>query len=79
MIDDQRVLMPTPAHTAGSMVAVLGSQRQVLFSGDDLCWNQQVVASNRYCWWNWEQQMQSVQRLLRAGMQPRLSRPGAPA
>lgn len=82
LIDDQLVLMPTLGHTAGSMVAVLGSQRQVLFSGEHLWQNpnlQQVVASKRYCWWNWEQQVQSVQRLLRAGIQPSLSRPGAPA
>ena len=82
LIDDQLVLMPTPGHMAGSMVAVLGSQRQVLFSGEHLWQNpnlQQVMASKRYCWWNWEQQVQSVQRLLRAGIQPSLSRPGAPA
>ena len=60
-------LIPTPGHTAGSMVAVLGTARQVLFSGDHLWWNPQqqvVVASQRYCWWNWEEQLRSVERLL---------------
>ena len=41
------------------MVAVLGHQDRVLFSGDHLWWNpgqQMVVASQRYCWWNWAEQ-----------------------
>jgi glyoxylase-like metal-dependent hydrolase (beta-lactamase superfamily II) len=49
------------------MVAVLGQQEQVLFSGDHLWWNpeqQVVVASERYCWWNWQEQLRSVERLL---------------
>ena len=60
-------LIPTPGHTAGSLVAVLGTARQVLFSGDHLWWNPQqqvVVASQRYCWWNWSEQLRSVERLL---------------
>lgn len=60
-------LIPTPGHTAGSLVAVLGSARQALFSGDHLWWNpqqQEVVASQRYCWWNWAEQLRSVERLL---------------
>ena len=41
-------LIPTPGHTEGSMVAVLGDQNQILFSGDHLWWNPKkevVVAS----------------------------------
>jgi len=48
-------LIPTPGHTAGSMVAVLGQREQVLFSGDHLWWNPThhvVVASKTYCWWD---------------------------
>lgn len=59
-------LIPTPGHTAGSLVAVLGAKRQVLFSGDHLWWNpeqQVLVASRRYCWWNWREQLNSVERL----------------
>jgi glyoxylase-like metal-dependent hydrolase (beta-lactamase superfamily II)/ferredoxin len=66
-LDADLQLIPTPGHTAGSMVAVLGRSRQVLFSGDHLWWNprqQVVVASRRYCWWNWEEQLRSVERLL---------------
>jgi glyoxylase-like metal-dependent hydrolase (beta-lactamase superfamily II)/ferredoxin len=65
------VLVPTPGHTQGSMVAVLGAagseEGQVLFSGDHLWWSerlQQVVASRRYCWWNWPEQVRSVEALL---------------
>jgi glyoxylase-like metal-dependent hydrolase (beta-lactamase superfamily II)/ferredoxin len=65
-------LIPTPGHTAGSMVAVLGEAGaagagQILFSGDHLWWSPQrqvVVASRRFNWWNWEEQIRSVERLL---------------
>ncbi|MFY8149512.1 MAG: MBL fold metallo-hydrolase [Prochlorococcaceae cyanobacterium] len=67
VLDPALRLIPTPGHTAGSMVAVLGRERQVLFSGDHLWWSpqlEQVVASQRYCWWNWNEQLRSVERLL---------------
>ncbi len=60
-------LIPTPGHTKGSMVAVLGDQQQILFSGDHLWWNPKksvTVASKDYCWWNWTEQLKSVERLL---------------
>jgi glyoxylase-like metal-dependent hydrolase (beta-lactamase superfamily II)/ferredoxin len=66
-------LIPTPGHTAGSMVAVLGETAaadgpgQILFSGDHLWWSPaqaRVVASQRYCWWNWSEQLRSVAKLL---------------
>ncbi len=60
-------LIPTPGHTKGSMVAVLGDQQQILFSGDHLWWNPEkavIVASKDYCWWNWIEQLRSVKRLL---------------
>lgn len=63
-------LIPTPGHTAGSMVAVFGDDSdgpgQLLFSGDHLWWSperQAVVASERYCWWDWPSQLRSVERL----------------
>jgi glyoxylase-like metal-dependent hydrolase (beta-lactamase superfamily II)/ferredoxin len=61
---DLRVI-PVPGHTAGS-VAVLFAEA-VLFSGDHLWWGADppgVVASERYCWWNWPEQLRSVERLL---------------
>lgn len=63
-LDADLTLIPTPGHTAGSLVALLGGQ--ILFSGDHLWWNteaQAVVASQRYCWWNWPRQLESVAKL----------------
>ena len=49
------------------MAAVLGRARQVLFGGDHLWWSpqqQMLVASCRYGWRNWEEQLRSVEQLL---------------
>ncbi len=61
-------LIPTPGHTAGSLVALLGDQ--ILFSGDHLWWSAAageatgaLVASRTYCWHNWERQLASVAKL----------------
>lgn len=57
-------LISTPGHTAGSLVLLLGGQ--ILFSGDHLWWSaeaQAVVASQRYCWWDWSRQLESVAKL----------------
>ena len=63
-------LIPTPGHTAGSMVAVLGTANQealqVLFSGDHLWWNRKhqcLRASKQYCWGSWSQQVRSLAKL----------------
>ena len=64
-------LIPTPGHTAGSMVMVLGTAGdsvagQLLFSGDHLWWSARrhtLVASQTYCWWSWPEQLRSVARL----------------
>ena len=63
-LDAALTLIPTPGHTAGSLVALLGGQ--ILFSGDHLWWNAEaraLVASRRYCWWNWSSQLESVAKL----------------
>lgn len=63
-LDDDLRLIPTPGHTAGSLVALLGGQ--ILFSGDHLWWNEDhraVVASRAYCWWDWPSQLASVVKL----------------
>jgi glyoxylase-like metal-dependent hydrolase (beta-lactamase superfamily II)/ferredoxin len=70
MLEDDLQLIPTPGHTEGSMVVVLGRPGpagQILFSGDHLWWGVEpegVVASRAYCWWNWEEQVRSVRKLL---------------
>ncbi len=72
-LGDSLRLIPTPGHTAGSMVAVLGEATdpggagQVLFSGDHLWWSpqrQRVEASRRHCWWDWPEQLRSVRKLM---------------
>jgi glyoxylase-like metal-dependent hydrolase (beta-lactamase superfamily II)/ferredoxin len=66
-LDDELRLIPTPGHTAGSLCVQLGRSRSVLFSGDHLWWNRQhevVVASERYCWWNFSEQIRSVTKLI---------------
>jgi glyoxylase-like metal-dependent hydrolase (beta-lactamase superfamily II) len=63
-LDSDFRLIPVPGHTAGSMAALLGGQ--ILFSGDHLWWSeadQVVVASRRYCWWDWPSQLASVAKL----------------
>ncbi len=64
LLDPGLRLIPTPGHTAGSMVALLGEQ--ILFSGDHLWWSpgqRAVVASRTYCWWDWPSQVASVELL----------------
>ncbi len=66
-IGRQFKLIPTPGHTPGSMVSVLGDKEQIVFSGDHLWWNPKkkvLVASKEYCWWDWNEQLKSVEKLL---------------
>lgn len=63
-LDPSLRLIPSPGHTAGSLVALLGGQ--ILFSGDHLWWSEPagaVVASRIYCWHDWPLQLASVARL----------------
>ncbi|MEA5389940.1 MBL fold metallo-hydrolase [Cyanobium gracile UHCC 0139] len=64
-LDDDLLVLPVPGHTAGSVAVLFAGQ--VLFSGDHLWWGEDppgVVASRRYCWWDWWEQVRSVERLL---------------
>ncbi len=64
-LDDDLLVLPVPGHTAGSVAVLFAGA--VLFSGDHLWWGVDppgVVASRRVCWWNWEEQLRSVERLL---------------
>ena len=67
--DDEHVLsdglrvVPVPGHTRGSIA--LHVDDQYLFTGDHL-WADgggQLVASRCLCWWSWQQQLQSMERL----------------
>jgi glyoxylase-like metal-dependent hydrolase (beta-lactamase superfamily II) len=57
------VAIPVPGHTAGS-TALLADDR-VLFTGDHL-WGDaggRLAASRAVCWWSWERQAASMERL----------------
>lgn len=63
-LDADLRLIPTPGHTAGSVVALLGGQ--ILFAGDHLWWSEPVgavVASRTYCWHHWPSQLASIAKL----------------
>jgi len=57
--------IPVPGHTEGS-VALLWRDR-FLFTGDHLWWDPdagRLAASRSYCWYSWEEQQESLRRLL---------------
>jgi glyoxylase-like metal-dependent hydrolase (beta-lactamase superfamily II) len=58
--------IPVPGHTKGSVV-YLWDQR-CLFTGDSLSWSfdqNDLAASRDFCWYSWEEQTHSLERLLR--------------
>ena len=58
------LLIPTPGHTAGSVCLLY---RDFLFTGDHLWWNPdkgRLSASRSYNWHSWEQQLDSLEKLL---------------
>jgi glyoxylase-like metal-dependent hydrolase (beta-lactamase superfamily II)/ferredoxin len=58
-------IIPLPGHTAGS-VAYLVADR-FLFTGDSLYWDfdtSALSAFKDYCWYSWEHQKRSLERLL---------------
>jgi len=57
-------LIPTPGHTAGHTVALY---RNFLFTGDHLWYSplqKGLHASKEYCWYSWEEQIRSLEKLL---------------
>jgi glyoxylase-like metal-dependent hydrolase (beta-lactamase superfamily II)/ferredoxin len=59
------LVVPVPGHTRGSAVLLAGEE--ILFSGDHLSWSdtsQRLHASRSVCWWSWEEQTRSMERLL---------------
>lgn len=58
-------IIPVPGHTKGSMVLLHNGN---LFTGDHLAWSeheQRLIAWRNYCWYDWEQTTQSMEKLLR--------------
>lgn len=59
-------IIHTPGHTQGHCVLLW--QEKYLFTGDHLFWSQDdhALRSYRdYCWYSWEEQIQSVEKLAR--------------
>lgn len=57
-------VIPVPGHTKGSAVLLIGDE--YLFTGDHLAYSQsrkQLVAFRNACWYSWEEQISSMQRL----------------
>jgi glyoxylase-like metal-dependent hydrolase (beta-lactamase superfamily II) len=57
--------IPTPGHTRGH--AVLLYRNRYLFTGDHLAWSRRrngLVAFRDACWYSWEEQTRSMERLL---------------
>ena len=57
-------IIPTPGHTRGHMVLLF--RERFLFTGDHLSWWPELHslnASRNYCWYSWQKQMESMQRI----------------
>ena len=62
---DDLVAIPTPGHTRGH--AVLLYREKYLFTGDHLAWSRRrghLVAFRDACWYSWDAQIGSMERLL---------------
>jgi glyoxylase-like metal-dependent hydrolase (beta-lactamase superfamily II)/ferredoxin len=63
-LDAELRVIPTPGHTAGS--ACLAYRDRYLFTGDHLAWSERrghLYAFRDACWFDWEQQIASMERL----------------
>lgn len=63
-LDDDLLMIPVPGHTRGSCCLLY--KERYLFTGDHLWWNPTyhfLSASPYYCWYSWEQQIESMERL----------------
>ena len=65
-------IIPVPGHTKGHTIALYetgdktGDRTKVLFSGDHLAWSPRLghlYGFHRYCWYDWDAQVESMKRL----------------
>jgi|SRR5436309_1939226 len=64
-LSDELLAIPTPGHTRGHCVLLYGEK--FLFTGDHLAWSARrghLVAFRDACWYSWEEQTRSMERLL---------------
>lgn len=62
--DDEMKIIVVPGHTRGSMALLY--KNRFLFTGDHLAWNRhrnKLEAFDDYCWYSWEEQIRSMDRL----------------
>jgi glyoxylase-like metal-dependent hydrolase (beta-lactamase superfamily II)/ferredoxin len=61
---DDLLAIPVPGHTAGSTALLF--RETFLFTGDHLWWSEErqaLHASRSVCWYSWEEQVRSLERL----------------
>ncbi len=64
-LDHDLMAIPVPGHTRGHMVLLY--RNQYLFTGDHLAWSPNrdtLTAFRRVCWYSWEAQTRSMEKLL---------------
>jgi glyoxylase-like metal-dependent hydrolase (beta-lactamase superfamily II)/ferredoxin len=64
-LDDDLTVVPTPGHTRGSQVLLC--RDKFLFTGDHLAWSparETLTAFRSACWYSWEEQTGSMEKLL---------------
>ncbi|HEV8119156.1 MAG TPA: MBL fold metallo-hydrolase [Thermoanaerobaculia bacterium] len=64
-LSEDLLVIPTPGHTRGH--AVLLYRKKFLFTGDHLAWSSRrngLIAFRDACWYSWEEQTRSMERLL---------------
>lgn len=64
-LEDDLLIIPTPGHTRGHVVFLY--RNRYLFAGDHLWWSpnyNSLYASRSVCWYDWGEQMRSMERLL---------------
>jgi glyoxylase-like metal-dependent hydrolase (beta-lactamase superfamily II)/ferredoxin len=62
---DDLLIIPVPGHTQGHTVLLY--RHKFLFTGDHLAWSaylNHLYAFQRYCWYSWSQQIDSMKRLM---------------
>jgi glyoxylase-like metal-dependent hydrolase (beta-lactamase superfamily II)/ferredoxin len=62
--DEDCKIVVTPGHTRGHMVLLY--RDRFLFTGDHLAWDRErnaLMAFEDHCWYSWEEQIESMQRL----------------
>ncbi|MEX1230411.1 MAG: hypothetical protein WEB58_09230 [Planctomycetaceae bacterium] len=63
-IAEDFLAIPTPGHTEGHCCLLFAGR--FLFTGDHLSWSRdrhRLSASRSYCWYSWDEQQRSMQRL----------------